>query len=484
MTLRRYLQRLLVVAALLSLVAACSDDTETGDEAQDCDPGLSYNPISGQCEPETTNNSTSNNSTTNNSTTNNSTTNNSTSNNSTSNNSTSNNSTTNNSTTNNSTTNNSTSNNSTSNNSTSNNSTSNNSTTNNQQCGPGDIIGKSCAPSGEVLAGATVTLDGFDCDGNAYPTRTTTTDANGEYTFDDVPSGQHTITVTSGSFNRQQQVYVQPGQTLDLSTGAAKVCFESGNVEIAVIEGSYDAVEEILDDLGLDYDVRGDDQTGGSILNPSPPPETHAFLMDLNAMREYDIIFINCGDLWDALQSSAPGDMSTIISNIKAFLDDGNSLYASDWAHPFIENVYPDAVDFYGNDSNVNEARIGYAPQTVQAEVSPDISNVLGHSSPTIEFPHDPYANPPIINTHWVVAEGVGANSTRHLWSDVDLCESHFSAGASCDRRASTQSDAPILVTHKAPSGGTAIFTSFHNKRQHDLNDDMEKIMRFLIFQL
>jgi hypothetical protein len=344
-------------------------------------------------------------------------------------------------------------------------------------CGPGAIIGKACAPSGETLAGADVTLEGFDCDGDPY-TQTVQTNSDGDFQFNGVPSGRHTLTISTGSFSRNQTIVVQPGETLDLSTAAAKICLDGGNVDIAIIEGAYDHVSGVLDDLGLDYTVEGNDQPQGSIFNQTPP-SGHTFLMDVAAMNQYDIIFINCGNLWDALQSTAPGDIATIISNLKTYLAGGKSLYVSDWAHPFIEKAYPDAIDFYGDDATTNEARRGYAPQTITASVtSPELQNVLGSSQATIDFPHSP---PTIYNDHWVVAQGADASSTIHLSGDAQLCPS---GGGTCNSASGSQAAAPLLATYKAPSGGTTIFTSFHNERQAAINQDMEKILKFLIFQL
>ncbi len=351
-------------------------------------------------------------------------------------------------------------------------------------CGPGTVLGKACAPSGEVLSGATVTIEGFDCDGNPY-SDTAQTDSSGEYEFDNVPSGQQTLTISTGSFNRRQTIVVQAGQTLDLTTAAAKVCLDGGSVKIAVIDGAYDDVGGILDDLQLQYDTKGDDQVGGSIFNPQPP-SSYGFLMDLNAMKQYDIIFINCGELWNVLQQTAPNDVPTIVANLKSFVEAGNSLYLADWEHPFLEHMYPDAVDFHGDDTNVNDARMGYAPQTITADVvSPGLQAALGHNQATIDFPHDPSANPPIINNNWIIADGVGAGATIHLSGDAQLCQQPFGSGFSgCDTPGNTQPDAVLLMSFKTPGDGTIIFTAFHNERQTSLNQDMDKILKYLIFQL
>lgn len=344
------------------------------------------------------------------------------------------------------------------------------------ECGPGEILGKACAPSGSVLSGATVTLEGFDCDGQPF-TRTTQTNREGEYSFSDVPAGQHTVTVTIGSYSGDQQVRVSAGQTTDLTTAAAKICLEAANVQIAVIQGAYDKVEALLDDLQLTYDIKGNDQ-GGSVFLPSAPASTVAFLSDLSAMQQYDIIFINCGQLWNSLTQFAPGSVSPIINNLVAYLNSGGSLYSSDWAHAFVETAFPDMIDFYGDDATTEQALFGYAPQTITATVmSQPLQVALGHNTTSIDFPHSP---PLVLNNNWAVAEGVGLQATVHLQGTVQLCAST----SSCTSPGASIVDAPLLISHVTPGGGTVFFTSFHNESQGGISQDMEEILKFLIFQL
>src|SRR5690554_2002817 len=345
------------------------------------------------------------------------------------------------------------------------------------ECGPGQILGKACAPSGSVLSGATVTQEGFVCDGQPF-TASAQTNRDGEYSFSDVPAGHHTVTVSIGSYSGDQQVRVSAGQTTDLTTSAAKICLEAANVQIAVIEGAYDKVEGLLDDLQLQYDIKGSDQ-GGNIFFPAAPASTVAFLSDLSAMQQYDIIFINCGQLWNSLTQFAPGSISTIINNLVAYLNSGGSLYSSDWAHAFVETAFPDMIDFYGEDATTEEALFGYAPQTVNASVmSPQLQVALGHNTTNIEFPHSP---PVVLNNNWAVAESAGTQATVHLQGSVQLCAP---GSSNCASAGATIANAPLLVSHVTPGGGTVFFTSFHNESQGGISQDMEEILKFLIFQL
>lgn len=445
------------VVFVASLAACGSDSTKDQDTSstdQDCPDGQEWNPILKQCQDEGSpvgNNSTSNNS--------------SSSNNgddTTDPNANPNNTTTGpNNTTNNGTT------------------GPNNHTSVELACGTGGLLGKTCAPSGEPLVAADVKVTGTDCEtGEAFEV-TARTDSEGNYEFDMIPSGRHTLEISTGSFNTSRQVVIQKDMVTDLTSAAEKVCLDQ-NVEIAVIGGSYDHVEGVLEDLNLDeYTMIGDDESpllGGS------SDASLAFLQDLNQMNQYDIVFINCGNLFSAAQ--AGGSLQAIYNNLRMYVAGGKSIYVSDLSFPFIEGAFPDQIDFYGDDATVTEAFKGYAPQTITADVmTTDLQTVLARDTATIEFPHDP---PNVVNNNWAIAEGVGMDATAHLVGEAQLCAEGTGGifGNPCPSADGTVAAAPLLVTYQDPSGGTVVFTSFHNERQAALNQDMEKILRFLIFQL
>lgn len=457
---------LLLVTLLLTLSSACGDDTTkkganngTGDV--ECPQGQRHNPILDKCEdiPDF-NDGSSNNGSSNNGSSNNGSTNNDSGNNELGNNEPGNNEPGNNTTNNQSTNNNSNS--------------SNNQTTSMLECGIGSIKGKTCAPSGEPLAAADVTISGVDCDGNPFEL-TTRTGTDGTFEITDVPSGNHELEVTTGSFASTRMVIIQKDQVTDLTSAAEKVCLDQ-NVEIAVISGAYDHVEGVLAALNLDFTTVGGD-------SGAQYDATKAFLSDPAAMAMYDLIFINCGDLEGQIAIDSFGDPQlrmTINNNLRTYVQGGGSLYVSDWSHTLLEGAFPDMIDFHGNDS-AQESRKGYAPQTIAADVlTQDLVTLLGTNMATIEFPHMP---PTVVNNNWVVVDAAGTGSIAHLAGDAKLC-GEGSLFEPCPASSDVQADSPLLVTHQDPSGGNVVFTTFHNERQSALNQDMEKILRFLIFQL
>ncbi len=351
-------------------------------------------------------------------------------------------------------------------------------------CGYGSLKGKACAPSGEVLGAATVTITGVDCNQGGAPfTLTAQTLGDGSYSFDDVPTGQHEVTIsTGGSFSRSFPAQVFDAQETDLTSQAAKYCIEN-DVEIAVIAGAYDDVEGVLDQLGLEYDMKGGD--GGPSQNTVPYNQAIDFLTDLSAMSNYDIIFINCGELWGLLNQRDIDKVTGVVANLRQFIDQGKSVYASDWAHMFIERPMPNAVDFLGDDLSLANARDGFAPQVIQASVdSLALRTVLGTETVAIDFPHNP---PVIYNNNWTMVEGADPNAIVHLTGDADRCAAGSIITGACPNVDGTLAGSPLLVSFRDPNtNGAVVYTSFHNHADEavPVSPEIEKILKFLIFQL
>lgn len=421
LTVFRKLGPLLIGCLLVVTVAACGQEEEGGEEG-DCPPGETYNPISGECTAENGGNGVNAGGNTGTNSGDN-----------------------------------------TGNNSGGN--TGNNSGGNStpvEDCGPGDIIGQTCRPDGQVLVGADVTVFGDDCSGNHFE-ETTTADSEGYYEFIGIPAGSHTIRIESGSFSEEQPVTVIKDQETNLLSEAAKVCIQGGSVPIAILEGTYDDIGNILEGMDIEFDVVGGDGSGfGS------PGDAEAFLRDINEMNQYDILFIECGGLWGILGSPGgipmPGEEpmvdQEILDNLNSFVQNGNSLYVSDLASPFIQESISEAVVFHRHNEGPTASWVGN-PQTVSADViSADMQAAIGMGPTTIDF-----ASP-----GWDVAEDAGSRSTIHFTADVNTDSGMIT-------------NAPLMISYDAPdSPGKAIYTGFHNTDQP--TGDMEDILEFMIFQL
>lgn len=360
---------------------------------------------------------------------------------------------------------------------------------NGDACGYGTILGVACVPSGDALPGAQVTVTGIDCHTGLPFTQMTVASSTGRYELTDVPTGPVEVTLESGSFNRSFTVSLADGEMLDLTRAASKVCIEAGTVKIATISGLYDNVEGILRELQLDFEVKGSDGKmaaglfGAQVTDTAGLKQTRDFLMDPAAMAQYDVIFINCGTLWSALNSNHSGDISAIVNNLFNYYQSGKSIYASDHAYIFIERPFPAVIDFLpvgGTDNDYGGPLQGYAPQIINANVtSPVLQGILGSNTVAIDFPEDP--SNMIYSTYWAMMGAADMNAVVHLTGSATTCQ-----GTGCGSQGPAQSNIPLLVTYKSPThGGSLAFTSFHNHPEGTpVSPQISKVLKFLIFQL
>lgn len=316
-----------------------------------------------------------------------------------------------------------------------------------EQCGPGAIEGQTCRPDDGILPGADVTVQGTDCDGDQFQ-ESVTADSSGIYDFDDIPSGSHDIIITSGSFELEEDVVVQKGETTDLKSDAGKLCLDGDEVDIGIITGGWDDIAGILDPMGIDSEV---------IDDPS------AVIADLDAMKDYDIIFVEC----TASITSLSGDQDDLRANVKRYIQEGNSMYASDFSHTYFQYGIPEAFTFYKEDEGDSGPKAG--PQGVYDDIqvtSPEMQTLLGTDTVEIDL---------VTGANWGVIEDVSASGTVHFRFNGDIDDGGLV-------------DAPLMATYDDPiGGGRAIYTSFHNEDQSGgsgMTDDMSDILEYMIFQL
>ena len=324
-------------------------------------------------------------------------------------------------------------------------------------CGVGDLVVNSCAPDGTTLGGVEITLEGTDCDGDPF-VETILTPNDGQFQFGDMPEGSYELTMSSGSFESVAQVEVIPGETTDLGNS---VCFDSDAADIAILEGQYDEITELLDDRGLDYDVVGSDGPLGD-----GNEDAAQFLADIDAMNAYDILLIECGRLWADLEGALfdfngdSWDIEKAEANIREFVESGNRLMVTDHAQPFVQKTIPEAVEFYQDIAGTSAPRAGQAGEYTADVVDSDMEDALGKTTVELSFDMAGFT---------IAEDGGGANSTVQFRADVPT-------------DSETVDDAALMVTYDDASGGAAIFSSFHTTQSSGV--DNELILNTILFQL
>ena len=180
----------------------------------------------------------------------------------------------------------------------------------------------------------------------------------------------HTISEADGSFSLPavsgpgQKLVVHKGQflrivDLDISPGVNAIPAAQSNLpgewnpnagmwipRIAVYQTSPDAVYNVLAKFGL-----GQVSQNGALLPGTEQftliddNDQGAFLDDLVEMSQYHIVFLPCASTkyW----TGAPNITNSRIDNIRAYVEAGGKLYATDHSNEYIEGPFPNYQEFY-----------------------------------------------------------------------------------------------------------------------------------------
>lgn len=316
----------------------------------------------------------------------------------------------------------------------------------------GSITGRLCDPSGDGwVVGAVVYISiDYNGDGIEDVRIQTTTDADGYFTLEDVPTGNYTIHAEKGSYSAEIDVEFYGGDY----EFEEEYCLDPESVNIAVVNGEFDHIGQILTELELNYDSYG----SSTYMN---------LLTDLEKMNEYDIIFFNCG-----MPFTWQNSQSLVTSNLSSFVAEGGSVYASDWAHQIIEAAWPNKIDFVGHDHEFPDPYVDYdltnTPYVGQSTyleanvLDGTMSQILG-STAQINYDLDA----------WVVPLSMGSGASAMLTGTAPAWDL-----TTWDTV--TYQNVPLAVRF-AP-GGTVIYTTFHNESQ--MTSDMELALKEMILNL
>ncbi|TVQ94040.1 MAG: hypothetical protein EA397_02710 [Deltaproteobacteria bacterium] len=300
------------------------------------------------------------------------------------------------------------------------------------------ITGRVCHPSGSRwLSDALVYANVFrEVDGvrKVVDTVQAFTDRDGYYTLSDLaPNTEYLVYTQYRNQVIDQQVhFVRTGEDLVVPEPS---CFDPEAMNIAVIVGAYDDMERMLDSMGfLNY----------TIIDGSDADELRAFLSDGANLEPYDVLFFNGGIIEEGIiyNTSDPSDPTPPLVHqvLGDYVWEGGSLVASDWSYDVVEQVWPDAIDFLGDDNVPNAAQLGEYG-TVNAVVTDDsVADFIGQSSLTIEY--DLPVWPPIVNVEDYVSVHMRGNVSYREGTQSQQLE-----------------DSPLMVSFSGGRGRVAFAT-------------------------
>lgn len=263
------------------------------------------------------------------------------------------------------------------------------------------------------------------------------TDADGYYTFggsgEGIGTGEYTVEFEdpAGAYrtewysNAPNQGSATPVTVNDgvITTNINEILGDLPSSDILVTSPGYDDFGAILDSLGWGYDECSVAELG---------------TLDLSS---YKALYINCASF------QLP---EGIDDKIATWVDEGGSLYASDWAYSVVEIAFPDEIEFApdpkSGDSGVYTADI----------LDSGLAHYLDSENPpaTVDLNYDLGA--------WVVPVDAAADATVYMSGTVDT----YGGSAYV----------PLVIGFNH-GDGRVLYTTFHNEAQ--LSELQQKILEY-----
>lgn len=329
---------------------------------------------------------------------------------------------------------------------------------------PGAIAGRICDPAeARGIYGARVWVT-QDLGGGSERDIDTVTDGDGRFLLENVPVGSYDLFVTRGSFRATVEaieVFEDEVTELDEST-----CIEP-EVTFTVYDG-HDSVELVLGRIGYEVANLVDTKHENDEHDDTTPSWLVEQFGDYATFKDNDILFINCAAHEWALDNASPTEVSEVLENLRRFVAEGGSIYLSDWSYDLFELLYPDAVDWFGDDEVENDAQRGRAQDFLGDVLDEDMQAILGRDRASLKYEQGRIAIP----------LALGAGSRAMITADITVDDS------GTDR---AFAGVPVLLEHRPPTldgqaEGRVIFTTFHNGS--DNTEAMDEVLRAIVYSL
>jgi hypothetical protein len=291
-------------------------------------------------------------------------------------------------------------------------------------------------------------------------------------------------------------VLVAAAAAMIIAVGCQETSIYALNLgEVAVVTGDFDTPEGALDKMEVGYTLFNGWHENGPLYEGYEPDydwtglavdgetdvwnaenQVEFLLANDYVMGAYDLIFLSCGMRGAGAHiynnAALPDDHlvaePTVVANLRNFVELGGYVYATDWTYDLIEAAFPDAIDFLGEDTEVDAAQHG-EPQTlngrvVEAALQEHMGMESGGNEVEVIFRFDSFA----------VIEGVGSGTDILVEGDIV-----YQDGADLV----TLGDSPLLVVFEyGDRGGKVIYTPLQTVAQ--ITTDVQDIIDFLVLQL
>jgi len=318
--------------------------------------------------------------------------------------------------------------------------------------------------------------------------------ADGSFQINNITQGAWLLIVQKGEFRKTSYIDVIGDTTTDLDrslTTFPRVHAPPNDFtpKMAIALGSYDIMEDIVAKMGLcpisstyhwdetpcDH-IDMFDNGGAGIFADVTPLDN--LLRSLEWMREYQVIFVPCSS---SMTDGALNDPA-VKDNIRQWVSEGGKWYIADWSYDFVEQVFPDFLDFEGNDASIGDADMASSSfNTTGRAVDTDLRDwllAIGEPTDSIEFLENWDCIQALGTVPGFDDEGNPISITPYTWAEGPITRSNDCMSG----------NAPLTITF--PFGcGKVLFTTYHTVGEMGGEDrpnllTQEKILFYLILEI
>jgi len=356
------------------------------------------------------------------------------------------------------------------------------------------VTGRVLAPNGiDPVAGASVHVPlaitplptTVQCESCAVKGRFSAhvyTNADGTFKLVGVPNGTFKLGIQKGHFRRFVEVTVPQCGNLELTKEQATLPGKNAAWDaldtipnIAVVSGAWDHMEKVLDKLGVQQKTIYNGKDWGT-----GPESVQALLQNGALLQSYHLLLVDCGTKFESLVTS-PGPVR---SNLLAYVRKGGRLFVTDFSYDYVEQVFPEFIDFEGSDATPaaqpeepNAAEVGTQDLVVPAAVADaDLKAWLGLPEIGALLP-DGHVQVTGFMTGWAVMKSVNTAIGGKVWTTGSV---KWAGGAGVRPLAAT------LDFHDKDSQGCGrvLFSSYHTHGEQPELLPQERILEYLILEI
>lgn len=305
---------------------------------------------------------------------------------------------------------------------------------------------------------------------------------DGSFELVGVPNGKFQLVIQKGYFRRVLELEMPHCGSLALEKAQTTLPAKNAHYgpldtipNIGVVTGAWDKLEKVLQKIGVQEMTiyNGKDLGSGA-------QSMQSLLQNSALMRSHHLLFINCGTKFEGLVTEAGAARNVLFDYVKQ----GGRLFVTDYSYDFIEQTFPQFVDYVGSDETAvdqaethNGAEKGADNLIVKADVLdpsmkswlglPEIDSLLADGRVEIQGFETGWAVQQSLNSalptkSWVEAEvtWVGGSGTRSLTSSYAVADTD---GQGC---------------------GHVYFSSYHTWGQAEELLPQERILEYLMLEM